>query len=51
MIKYFSKRALWVLMGVAVLSSSCGEQDSKTSSEQESLLTYVNPLIGTAHCR
>lgn len=51
MIKYFSKRALWVLMGVAVLSSSCGEQGSKTSSEQESLLTYVNPLIGTAHCR
>lgn len=51
MIKYFSKRALWVLMGGAVLSSSCGEQDSKTSSEQESLLTYVNPLIGTAHCR
>lgn len=51
MIKYISKRALWLLMGVAIISSSCGDRNSQTNSESESLITYANPLIGTAHCR
>lgn len=39
------------LLGMACLLASCQGQKQLTETPAESLTQYVNPLIGTAHCR
>jgi hypothetical protein len=45
-------RTLLVLLFTAIFTGLYSCKSAKTdSSDQEDLTQYVNPLIGTAHCR
>lgn len=44
-------KCIGALALAAVTLAACSTSEKGESSEQESLIQYVDPLIGTAHCR